>query len=376
MIGGEPGTVMPGQRPEDLVPGRPDEIEQLAARLVRFAGGVGDASLRLGELDPAHWSGHAADLFREAVGPLPQQLSRAGTAFDLAARALRSYADAVREGQAAAAQAIHLVQTSTPATAVADQASAARMVERARAAVEDASRSAASRLAELAAAAPTNPSGVSSGHRGAAVHSGGIAVRAVTDHDLADPAGFVAPAGDVSDSVRFGAEHDVPFADGSVGGSAGGGVSGWAEWAGQDGGRELGVIGPSVLAGLGIGAVGLIGRRRRDRTALSVAGLSEEHLRQRAERFGGPRGVGHLARSGGGGPRSADTWRTRLASTPRDGATVHVWAGSEANPLARTRGAEPVPMASPGQDVTGVVLRTGPPPEEGPGGSEQRADPS
>lgn len=358
------------------MPGRPDEVEQLAARLATFASGAGDASVRLGELDPAHWSGHAADLFREAVGPLPRQLSRAGDAFDLAARALRGYAAAVRDGQAAAAQAIHLVETSTPATASADQATAARLVERARVAVEDASRAAASRLSELAAAAPTDPSGVSSGPGGHAVHSGGIAVRAVTEHDLADPSGFVAPAGDVADTVRFGAEHDVPFAGDAAGGSAGGGVSSWAEWAGHGGARELGAVGPSVLAGLGIGAVGLIGRRRRDRTALAVAGLDDDDLRQRAEQFGGPRGIGHLARSGGSGPRSTDTWRTRLASTPRGGATVHVWAGSEANPLARTRGAEPVPMASPGQDVTGAVLRTGPPPGEGRRGSEQCADPS
>jgi hypothetical protein len=351
--------VTPGGSPTDLIPGEPDEVERLAGRLTRFASGAGDASLRLGELDPAHWSGQAAELFRQAVGPVPQQLSQAGTAFGLAARALLSYAAALREAQATAARAIRLVETSTPDTAGADRAEAGRLVERARGEAAEAGRIAAARLSELAADAPTEPAGVSSGAGGPAVRAGDVTIRAVVEHELADPDGFVSPAGDVADSVRFGAEHDVAFAAPDDAAPAG-----WADWAGQDAGRDLGVVGSSVLAGLGIGVIGLIGRRRRDRTALATAGIGDDELRQRRDRFAAPRGSGHLSRTHTGGPRSADAWRTRLASTPRGGATVHVWAGSEANPLARARGAEPVPMASPGQDVTGVVLRTGPPPDE------------
>ncbi|MEN3362635.1 MAG: hypothetical protein V7637_6617, partial [Mycobacteriales bacterium] len=57
--------VRPGQTPAELIGGQPDEVERLAARLARFAAGAADASVRLRGLDSGHWSGGAADLFRE-----------------------------------------------------------------------------------------------------------------------------------------------------------------------------------------------------------------------------------------------------------------------------------------------------------------------
>lgn len=351
--------VRPGQHPVELVPGQADEVDRLAARLARFAAGAGDASIRLRGLDSAHWSGDAAELFRAAVGPMPQHLAQAGNAFALASRALAGYARVLREAQATAGRAIRLVEQSTPDSAGADRQLAQQLVLRARAEVADAGRIAATRLAELAADAPAG--GVEVAPSGPpALRSGGVSVRAVAEHELADPDGFVAPTREVPESVRFGADHAVPFA-----GAAEGGPASWTDWAGQGDGRALGTVGASVLAGMGIGAVGLIGRRRRDRTALALAGLDEAELRGRHGRFGSPVRAGHAVRAKAAGPRSADAWRTRLASAPRQGATVHVWAASEANPLRHARRAEAVPMSMPGPDVTGAVLRTGPPPDEG-----------
>jgi hypothetical protein len=358
--------IRPGQTPAELVPGEPDEVERLAARLSRFATGAGDASVRLRGLDSAHWSGGAAELFREAVGPMPRQLARAGSAFTLAARALSGYARALRDAQAAAAQAIRLVEQSTPDSASADRAAARQLVERARGEVAEASRAASARLSELAADAPTGAADVASAAGAPVLRAGGLTVRTVTEHELTDPDGFVGSTHEVAQSVRFGVDHAVPFAGAAVGGTGDvGDVGGWESWAQQGDGRGLGVVEISLLAGLGIGAIGLIGRRRRDRTALATAGIDEDALRNRRGRFGAPGAAGHAVRSRSAGPRSSDTWRTRLASAPRPGATVHVWAASEANPLAHARRAEPVPMSTPGPDVTGAVLRTGPPPEEG-----------
>jgi hypothetical protein len=361
-------VVRPGQSPAELVPGQPDEVERLAARLARFAAGAADASVRLQGLDSAHWSGGAAELFRAAVGPMPQQLSRAGAAFTLAARALTGYARALRDGQAAAARAVRLVEQSTPDSASADRDAARQLVERARVEVAEAGRAASARLRELVADAPAGGADVAAAAGGPVLRTGDVTVRAVTEHELADPAGFVGPTQELPESVRFGVDHAVPFAAVASAAAPSAGASGagdWQSWAQQGAGRELGMVGVSVLAGLGVGAIGLIGRRRRDRTALATAGIDEAELRRRRGRFGTPRGDGHAVHARAAGPRSADTWRTRLASTPRTGATVHVWAGSEANPLARVRRAEPVPMTTPGQDVPGAVLRTGPPPDEG-----------
>jgi hypothetical protein len=341
----------------ELVGGRPDEIDRTAARLSRFATDAAGAAARLDGLDSAHWSGTAADLFRAAMGPMPGQLRQASEAFGLAGRALSGYAQAIRDGQAVAARAVRMVAGSTPDSAAADQAEASRLVERARAEVEHAARAATARLRQLATDVPPSAAGAAAG----AVRSGGVVIQAAVEHELSDPEGFVASP-DVGDSVRFGSDHTVAFS-GSEGGD-------WSDWAAGGEGRTLGAVGVAVLAGLGIGAVGLIGRRRRERTALATAGIDEADLRRRRERAGGARPPdGPAARGRSAGSRGLDTWRTRLASSPRPGATVHVWAGSEANPLTHARRAESVPTAAPGAADTGAVRRIGPPPGQG------RADP-
>jgi len=366
--------VRPGARPDELVPGDPDEVERLAARLARFAVAAAAASAGLAGVDSGHWSGTAAEEFRAAVGPVPRQLARAGDAFAAAARALAAFADALREAQRAAATAVRLVEQSTPESAEADQQTARRQVEQARSEVAGAAQSAAARLAETAVDAPSQ-SGVRWSGLLPAVHTDGTTVRAVTEHELARPADYLAPLGDLVDSVHFGHDHHVAFAA-----TTAESVASWQEWSEQGAGRGLGRVEPELLAALGIGAAGrtMAGRRRRDRTAFALVGLGEAEIRSRRPRR--PRlrrreqgGVAAPAVSGR--LRGAGAWRTRLASPPRAGGTVHPWAGPEASPLPQAHAADAVRLPAADRQASGVVQRTGPPADERrPGSGTGRPD--
>lgn len=363
--------VVPGARPAELVPGEPDEVERLAARLTRFAASAGDAGARLGSLESGAWSGEAGQLFREAVGEVPSRLTRAAAAFGTAARALTAYARALREGQAVAARAVRMVEQSTPDTADADRQAATRLLAHARTEVEEAGRIAAERLTRAEADAPEAGDAVPG-----RVLGPGLDLRVVTEHQLTDPDGFVAPPGDWGDSVadmRFTSPHEVGFPAGAVGAvvadlpAAGSGEAGWQAWAAADSGRQLGAVEPGVLAAVGVAAVGLrvIGRRRHDRTALGLVGLDEAELRRRREEFGGARHRdGMLTAARTVQLRGRDAWRTRLASVPRSGGTVQHWAGPGADPLPRARVAADR-SGSVDRDVLGAVLRTGRPAHEG-----------
>jgi len=350
-------------RPAELVPGEPDEVERLVARLAGFAATAGDAGSRLGALESGGWSGEAGRLFREAVGEVPARLSRAAAAFESAARALSTYARILRESQAEVARAVRLVEQATPETIEGDRLTAGRMVERARDRAEEAGRMAAERLTRAAADAPAPD------EAGAAVPAGSvISLRVVGDHELTDPDGFVAPLGEWGDGVadmRFTAPHDAAFAGAVAGAETG--DAGWQAWAAADPGRQLGTVDPGMLAVLGVVAGGavVIGRQRHRRTALGLIGLDEAELRRRRDEFGGARhrdGVLTAARTAR--LRSADAWRTRLASPPRPEGTVQHWTGSGADHLSRSR-APGDRSGSVDRDVRGAVLRTGRPAHEG-----------
>jgi hypothetical protein len=369
--------VTPGARPAELVPGEPDEVERLTARLAGFAVTAGEAGARLGGLESGAWSGEAGRLFRDAVGEVPSRLSRAAAAFEAAARALSAYGRVLRESQAEAARAVRLVEQATSESRDADLATAARMVEGARAQAEEAGRLAAERLARAAADAPPAEEAGVVGPAGT-----GITLRVIGDHQLTDPDGFVAPLGEWGDGVadmRFTAPHDVAFAaadadadSGVAAGGTGTGEAGWHAWAAADSSRQLGAVAPGVLAALGVAAAGatVIGRPRRRsrphrRTALGLVGLDEAELRRRRDEFGGARhrdGVVAAARTARLG--SADAWRTRLASPTRPAGTVQHWTGSETDHQSRSR-ATGERSGSVDRDVRGAVLRTGRPAHEG-----------
>jgi Putative T7SS secretion signal domain len=353
--------VTPGADPAELIPGDPDAVEQVAARLTRVASSAGDAAGKLHTLDTDVWAGEAAELYRGAIGDVPARLARAAEAFGAAAEALRDYARALRDGRSTAVGAVRMVERSTPETAAADRQSADALLARATADVDAAGRLAAERLARAQADAPTLPPG------------GGtdLAVRVDTEHQLDDPDGFVSTPDGWGDSVadmRYTSTHDVPFA-GALGGDAGqptAGADGWQEWATSGSGRHIGVIeaGTVAAAGAAVAAVTVIGRRR-DRTALSLVGLDEDELRRRRDELGGSRrqrddelGPVRAARLG-----TAATWRTRLAPPAHPPGTVQHWTGSgggrpaHGSVLADDSG-------SIDRDVRGAVLRIGRPAHE------------
>ena len=352
--------VTPGADPAELIPGDPDGVEQVAARLTRVAGSASDAAGTLHTLDTDVWTGEAAELYRGAIGDVPDRLTRAAEAFGTAAQALRDYARALRDARSTATSAVRMVERSTPETAAADRQSADALLARATAEVDAAGRLAAERLARAQADAPTLPPA-----------GADLALRVDTEHQLDDPDGYVSTPDGWGDSVadmRYTSTHDVPFA-GALGGEAGqptSGVDGWQEWATSGSGRDIGVIEAATVAAAGaaVAAVTVIGRRR-DRTALSLVGLDEDELRRRRDELGGSRrqrddGLGPV-RAARLGP--AATWRTRLAPAARPPGTVQHWTGSGVGRPAH--GSAPADgSGSIDRDVRGAVLRIGRPTHE------------
>ena len=103
-----PSDLAVGARPLDLVPGNPDELDRLAARLSTFAVGMADAAYELGSIRAGEWRGPAGDAFRTLISDQPRNYDDAADAFSRAAAAISRYAHAVREAQADAGIAISL----------------------------------------------------------------------------------------------------------------------------------------------------------------------------------------------------------------------------------------------------------------------------
>jgi hypothetical protein len=355
--------VTPGATPADLVPGDPDEVDRVALRLARVAASAGDAADKLRVLDSDVWSGQAAQLYRAAIGDVPSRLTSAAGAFGAAAQALRDYAQALREGRSAAANAVRMVERSTPDTAAVDQQAADALLARTTDQIQAAGRLAADRLARAEAEAP-QLSGPGA--------DADVRVDTGVEHRLDDPGHYVSLPGDWSGSVadmRYTTPHDVAFA-GALGGewAPGGGPAAmsWQDWAASGSGRGTGVVeaGTLAAAGAAVAAVTMIGRRR-DRTALGLVGLDESELRRRRDEFGGARHRNDALAPPTPAARltASDTWRTRLASITRPAGTVQPWTGSGAGQLERASVLADRSGAI-DRDVRGAVLRIGRPATE------------
>ena len=348
----------PGMSPRELVPGSPDEVERLAARLGRFARNAAEAARRLSGLDSEHWSGAAAERFRAAVSEVPDLMHQGSAAFDSAVRELTAYARTLREGQRVADRAIDLADQAAQATTAwrdgggqgADpgeelRQQSRRLADQAADDVRRAALAAAQRLGQVAARAPAAGAGLLPGAL-PGIRAGAAEIGAVVEHHLDQPEGYVAPLDQVVSEVQFGADHHADFA---------GGGTDWGTWSADGAGRSVGSVSTDTVAGA---ALLLGGSRRRRRTALESAGVDTDELGRRPRPA--RRGDGTAARAGG-------AWRTNLTGRPRSGGAIRAWGAPEGNPLRRTTAAAAVTLAPAGQQAPGVVLRSGPPaPEDRP----------
>ncbi|MBI1758487.1 MAG: hypothetical protein HYR62_04585 [Actinobacteria bacterium] len=356
----------PGMTPRELIPGDPDEVDRLAERLARFARSAGQAGERLAALDDPHWSGTAAEAFRDAVGEVPAAFRAGAGAFQEAAEALSVYAQVLRAAWRTAAEAVRLVEDAARSSAAWRAAGAAGMDpgeparERARMltrrAGDEVRTAAASARRRIAAATTHAPAGRSDLVAGAVpgVRTSQAEISVVVEHALAQPEQYVAPLDQVVSDVHFGADHQVPFV-----GADRRGANSWDQWAAQADDRSVGTVGAHTVAAAGI--VALFGREgRRGHTAMQTAGADTDTLRRR-----GASARPH--RDGGPGPSQVSVgWRTNLAGHPRTTGTFRVWAGAEGSPLGRTIPASAVTLGVAGESAPGVILRNGPPAEEDP----------
>ncbi len=102
--------------PQDLVPGRVEEIDQKIVGL----GKLGDALARTGDafrqISVGEWHGKAAEAFQRYFANDAPQWDKAGEAFHQAAAALRRYRDTLAWAQQQAAEAIRLYREGQEAT--------------------------------------------------------------------------------------------------------------------------------------------------------------------------------------------------------------------------------------------------------------------
>ncbi|HKN89498.1 MAG TPA: hypothetical protein VJ622_04390, partial [Acidimicrobiia bacterium] len=85
----------PGSTVEQVLPGNPDDLNQLAGVLDNYVDGAVDAARHLRALDSGGWVGEAADAFWSSVEDILKRLEDAAMAFEEASLALRSYSGAL-----------------------------------------------------------------------------------------------------------------------------------------------------------------------------------------------------------------------------------------------------------------------------------------
>ncbi|WP_413115116.1 putative T7SS-secreted protein [Streptomyces sp. CY1] len=86
-------------KPKDLIPGDPDDIDDLVLELRAYAGAFQDGKDKLRPLELADWSGKGASEFRKSVDRLPKELTSGHDQFTHAASALAAYATKLRSVQ-------------------------------------------------------------------------------------------------------------------------------------------------------------------------------------------------------------------------------------------------------------------------------------
>ncbi len=89
-----------------LIPGDPDELRWLAARLSSLADELAETAGRLGAVETGSWKGTAASAFQGVMTEQPRGYMTAADIFGAAGRAISAYASALEAAQSAAATAV------------------------------------------------------------------------------------------------------------------------------------------------------------------------------------------------------------------------------------------------------------------------------
>ncbi len=97
----------------ELVPGDPEELGRLAARLAVFGGGMSEAGGKLANVHAAGWTGPASDAFQGLVGEQPAKYRTAGSSFEHAVSAIRAYAAVLRHAQTDAGRAVAMFEQAS-----------------------------------------------------------------------------------------------------------------------------------------------------------------------------------------------------------------------------------------------------------------------
>ncbi|GEB52856.1 putative T7SS-secreted protein [Streptomyces cacaoi] len=94
--GGQVERIPPNAEPEDVIIGKPSDIDDLVVKLRAYAGAFEDGKAQLDVLATKNWTGAGSDSFEHALAKLPKELDSAKAWFEAAANALDAYADKLR----------------------------------------------------------------------------------------------------------------------------------------------------------------------------------------------------------------------------------------------------------------------------------------
>jgi hypothetical protein len=304
----------PGASVREVIPGMPEQLDELIARFESYVDGATVAARGLRSMDSGGWVGEAADAFWDSVGDVLRRVDGGAIAFGEAVLALQEYTATLRAAQVDARRALALFDDAERESRLgvtqlaADEASgvvtamgipesgvypadpgeelrqqARNLLAEARSSVVAAAIRAADRLNQAAERAPDRPSwlarrwhNVTEFAGGAAEATAGMATFAFKlspAYALANPEGFVENGKDLAEGLAYGATHPVDFAKAVVD---------WDTWA-KSPGRALGHLLPAVALAVGSAGAGTVGEAGEAAAGLRAAGATARGLGQAEE---------------------------------------------------------------------------------------------
>ena len=340
----------PGATLREVLPGTPEDLDELAAELESYVDGAAAAARGLRQLDSGGWVGEAADAFWSSVGDVLKKLDDAAFALQETSFALRTYTTVLREAQVDVRRALGLIDEAerdsrawsaqnadalvenlaAPYTGTATPMSsddpgeplrrqADTLITEAKDRVATAALHAAERLRTAADHAPDRPGFWSSAAHivsevagGAAESVSGMAsftFKLSPAYAIIDPDGYVENQVGIAKGLAHGVTHPVDFTKA---------VLDWDTWA-QSPGRALGHLLPTValaLATAGAGAAGKGAEAASEVKAFEEAGEAAKGLESTG------RGVERLSPGLQSGTRAETRGLTATAAEGRAAATV------------------------------------------------------